>query len=100
MAHDNNNNGETSGDDYNNLISTNLVLTFEDTINKSKFSSCGFSTNDTYIYASLMKSYTIFIWDIFQGGRLIRTITDPSANDDIYEIAYHPHNKYTFNHTI
>ena len=32
-----------------------------------------------------MKSYTIFIWDIFQGGRLIRTITDPSANDDIYE---------------
>ena len=34
VAHDNNNNGETSGDDYNNLISTNLVLTFEDTINK------------------------------------------------------------------
>ncbi len=100
VAHDNNNNGETSGDDYNNLISTNLVLTFEDTINKSKFSSCGFSTNDTYIYASLMKSYTIFVWDIFQGGRLIRTITDPSANDDIYEIAYHPHKASMFVLTV
>ena len=47
-----------------------------------------------------MKSYTIFVWDIFQGGRLIRTITDPSANDDIYEIAYHPHKASMFVLTV
>eukprot|EP00945_MAST-04E_sp_MAST-4E-sp1_P004116 g4116.t1 len=67
------------------------VMSFEDMVNRSKFSSYGFAGDTDYVYASSWKHNHIFVWDPSVGGKLVSTLVGECHGDRNVCIAWHPH---------